>query len=388
MSTRRLARGCICVAVAAALGGCASTTNTSATISGSRLTIYASVPSQAADVFDAEKLAMGGQTSFDGGKYRVVLKELTADSIKQVADNARTADTDSSTIAYLGEVAPGLSEQSVPITNELGILEVSPTDNALELTQDSAAVSGSRNTYYPSHGTYGYTFARLVPSAAKEATALVAEMQSMGVTKLYVTSDGSPYGDAVALAVSTDATAKSISVQHTASGADGAFVGSSSPAGGAKTFDALAGANPALKLFGPSALDNSTFAGGLESSAQGHVYISAPGFLANELSPADVSFEQSFQAAYGHSPSPQAIFGFAAMKAVLDALGKAGTAVNNRTTVASDFFTLSVQQAAVLGPFNIDSAGDTSLGDSRSAFVLNRVRAGKLVAFKSLPPPA
>jgi ABC-type branched-subunit amino acid transport system substrate-binding protein len=373
--------------VAALVGGCSTAGQTSATVSGTQLTIYASVPSQDADMLDAEKLALQQQGG-TVGKFKIVLKSLSADSVKQVADNARTADTNTSTIAYVGEVAPGLSEQSVPITNELGILEVSPTDNAIELTEPSSAVSGSKNTYYPSRSTYGYTFGRMVPSASKEAAALVAEMQSAGVSKLYVTNDGSSYGAAIALAVSQDATGKQITVQHTASGADAAFIGSSDPAAAAKTFDSLASSNPTMKLYGSSSLANSTFAGAIGSTVAPNVYISSPGFLKRELSPADTGFAQSFQKAYGKMPSGEAIFGFAAMHAVLMALSKAGTDANNRTDVSNAFFDLNVPSTTPLGPFKMDSSGDTSLGTSRSAFVLEHLRAGQLVAFKSLPPPA
>ncbi len=59
MPSRRLfARACICVAAAAAIGGCSAAQTTSSTISGTKLTIYASVPSAASDVLDAEKLAL------------------------------------------------------------------------------------------------------------------------------------------------------------------------------------------------------------------------------------------------------------------------------------------------------------------------------------------
>ena len=51
-----------------------------------------------------------------------------------VRQRARLAIIDSSTIAYLGEIAPGAPTQTVGITNALDVLQVSPTDNALELS--------------------------------------------------------------------------------------------------------------------------------------------------------------------------------------------------------------------------------------------------------------
>jgi branched-chain amino acid transport system substrate-binding protein len=385
MVTSRFARACTCVAVAAAIGGCSTAQTTSSTITGTKLTIYASVPSSATGVLDAEKLALQ-QAGDKVNKYQIVLKTLTADSIKQVADNARTADEDKTTVAYLGEVAPGDSEQSVPITNQLGILEVSPTDNALELTTSSPVVSDSQNTFYPSRSTYGYTFGRIAPSSRLEATDLVSEMHSLGVTKLYVANDGSDYGRAIAHAVQADAgsglstTAGAPSAAKvTAAGADGVFYGGVSTSAARRFFNAVAVSAPKSKLFAPSALDSDTFASALSSAAAPNVYVSAPGFLNSNLPALGATFEQSFKAAYpGQTPGPDAIFGFVAMKAILDALGTAGGAASNRTTVANDFFSLNLSESAV-GPLKIDKDGDSNL----TAIVFSHVRGGKLVPFKS-----
>jgi ABC-type branched-subunit amino acid transport system substrate-binding protein len=385
MLTSRFARACTCVAAAAAIGGCATAQTTSSTISGTKLTIYASVPSSAGDVLDAEKLAFqqsGGKVN----KYQIVLKTLTADSIKQVADNARTADQDTTTIAYLGEVAPGASEQSVPITNQLGILEVSPTDNALELTTTSPVVSGSKNTFYPSRSTYGYTFGEIAPSSRLEASDLVTEMRSLGVTKLYVANDGSDYGRAIAHAVAADAGSSPsvtagppISAKVTAAGADAVFYGGGSASGAASFFNAVAAGAPKAKLFAPSALDSDAFASKLSLTAAPSVYVSGPGFLSGDLPAAGSTFEQSFKAAYpGQTPGPDAIFGFAAMKALLDALGRAGSAADDRTTVANDFFSLNLSESAV-GQLKMTKDGDSNL----TAIVFSHIRGGKLVPFKS-----
>jgi branched-chain amino acid transport system substrate-binding protein len=386
LSRRRFAQACTCLAAAVAIGGCSTSQTTSSTISGTTLTIYASVPSTAGDVLDAEKLALqeGGST-VDSGKYRIVFKSLTADSIKQIADNARAAVTDKTTVAYLGEVVPGMSEQSVPITNELGILEVSPTDNALELTTSSPVVSDSQNTFYPSRSTYGYTFGRIAPSSRLEASDLVAEMQKLGVTKLYVANDGSDYGRAIAHAVQSDAgsglsttAGPASAAKVTAAGADGVFYAGTSASAGAAFFNAVASSAPKAKLFAPSGLDSDAFAAALSSAAAPNVYVSAPGFLPADLPGAGAAFESSFKTAYGHAPAPNAIFGFAAMKSILDALHTAAAAANNRTTVANDFFSLSLGSSAV-GPLKIRKDGDSNL----TSIVFSHVRGGKLVPFAS-----
>ena len=117
----------------------------------------------------------------------------------KISDNARQAIGDTGhAIAYLGEVLPGASADSIGITNAQGLLQVSPTDTAAELTQKVPTVPNSPNKFYESLGTYGRTFARVVPTTKVEAVALVHEMQLRGVKSVFVTDDGSEYGRTVA----------------------------------------------------------------------------------------------------------------------------------------------------------------------------------------------
>jgi ABC-type branched-subunit amino acid transport system substrate-binding protein len=390
-----LARGCTCVAVVAGLAGCGTTTSaqtTTASAPGGRLMVYASVPSGTVgqDVFDAEQLALsqGGATV---NRLTIALKKtnLPADTTKAITADARQVITDKSTIAYLGEVTPGTSEESVPITNQLGITQVSPTDNALELVQFTPVLPDTRkNLFYPSQSTYGYTFSRVAPSGAKEAKAIVAEMQSLHVSKVYVTNDGLPcttadvsgcYGKVIAREVSTDAMSKSLTVQSAPTGADAAFVGSNSAATAAKLFDTLISSNPQMKLFGPAGLDTPAFAAAVGTAAQSNVYISSPGLLPSAI---PTSFTSSFTSAYGHAPAPQALFGFLAMTAVLDAIHEAGGSANNRNTVINDLFGHTRQSP--IGNFTITQGGDVNLPGP--AIVINHFRGGQLEPFKAALP--
>ena len=281
----------------------------------------------------------------------------------------------------MGEVLPGDSADTLGITNAQDLLQVTPTDTALELTQATPAVPKAPGLYYESLKNYGRTFARVVPNTAREAKAQLQEMSALGVKQLYVTSDGSPYGKAIAQAVRSDASGSGVTIASAASGADGAFVGAADVAFASRTFASLAGSNPSLKLFGPSALDTPALTTGL-SSATGklNLYVSSPGFLPNELSASGQKFVTDFHAAYGHAPAPSAIFGYEAVAAVLDILHQAGTAANNRSTVVKDFFGIR-NRDSVLGRYSITQAtGDTNLG----AYVFLRLRGNALIPFKSV----
>ena len=366
----------LCVGAA----GCAATSSSTVTAVGNSLVIYVSVPANLAssasaqDVLAAEQLAFSQQRG-QVGSFRLRMAKVTAN---KVSDNARSAIQNKSSIAYLGEIPPGLSADSLGITNGQDLLQVTPTDTALELTQATAAVPGSPDNYYESLKNYGRTFGRVVPTTELEAQAQVQEMQSMGVKELDVSSDGSAYGASVALAVKNKAAAAGLSVATGTGGADAMFYGATSDAAAAHAFNAALSSSPSLKLFAPSAVDDPTFAAGLSSSAR-NVYVSSPGFLPGDLNAEGKAFVTAFKATYHRVPALEAVFGYEAMKAVLYAITKAGSSANNRGTVVREFFGIR-NRSSVLGTYSINANGDTNIGP----FVFSRLRSGKLVPFKSL----
>ena len=384
----RALSGCAWVALAAALAGCtASAASNNSSISGTTLTIYLSAPagsltSEQQDVIAAERLAfheIGGQV----GKFTVKLVQANG---SELSDNARGAIADPTTIAYLGELAPGTSGQTIGITNAETVLQVSPTDNASELTQSSPAVSGSPGLYYESLSANGRTFARLVPTDKLEAKALVSEMQTLGVKHLAISLDGSAYGNAFSASVISDAPAAGINVVPTSSQADAVLYAGMSAPKATTTLDGAAASNPSLKLFAPSALADAAFAGGLSSAAQHDLIVSSPGFMTSDLPPQGSQFDAAFKAAAGHQPAPEAIFGYEAVAAVLAAIHRAGASANARSTVVHDL--LGIKRNAgwpqsAIGTYSIDKNGDVSY-PAGAPFVFSRIEGGKLVAFKAV----
>jgi branched-chain amino acid transport system substrate-binding protein len=358
---------CACTALLG-LAGCAAQTTSGVTVTGTSLTIYASQPpggaggQAATDVLDAEQLAFQ-QAGDKAGKFKLRFVKLDG---AELSDNARKAIQDKTAIAYLGELAPGTSQVSVPITNELGLLEVSPTDTAVYPVTSS--------NFYPSSSSFHQTFARVVPNTVSEAKAQVAEMQTLGLSKLYVASDGQPYGASVALEVRQDAPAHGLTLVSSPAAADAVFYGGSAGSVATKALDQAAAASPSAKLFGPSGLYDDTFVAGLSAAAQSNLYVSSPGFLTKDLTPGGKQFVSRFQSTYGHGPAPQAIFGYEAMSAVIAVLTKAGALANNRAEVVSEFRTLHDRSSPVLGTYSI-SGGDTNI----APFIFARPEGGKLV---------
>ena len=375
-----------CLAALAVVGcgptsGSSSSTS-SVTVSGHTLSIYISEPHDLAGDVMAQDVIRAEQMAFSAHRSEVTDYSLRLQPVRlaKPSDNARAAIMDSSSIAYLGEIAPGASDQTVGITNAQDLLQVSPTDNALELSDATPAVSGGPHSYFESWSTYGRTFARMVPSGSLEARAQVAEMKSLGVTKLYVSSDGSDYGRALADAVTIDASGSGIAVTKTLASADAVFYGAQSPSAAAHFFNRAATTAPAAKLFGSSALNTPAFPAALASSAAKHVYVTIPGYLPKDLPATGKSFVSLFRRASGHAANVEAIFGYEAMSALLRVLKQEGKSANNRTAVVNAFLRQR-KVPSVLGTYSIDSAGNTSL----NGFVVARVSGGKLVP--SAPAP-
>jgi hypothetical protein len=367
--------------LAAGVAGCTTTGSTAPSLTGKSLVVYISAPAslasdpQAQDVVDAERLAFG-QLKSQVTAYQLGLVVVSHDKI---SDNARQAIGDTGhAIAYVGEVLPGGSADSIGITNAQDLLQVSPTDTAAELTQTTPAVSGAPQKYYESLSTNGRTFARVVPTTALEAKALITEMQSLGVRSLYVTGDGSEYGRTLAAAVRT-AASPAISIASSQSTADAVLFAGSSQSEAAQALDSAASGNAKAKLFAPSALSNDGFAARLSPAAQKALYVSSPGLLPKQLEAAAPTFASDFKASYGHAPSVEAIFGYEAISALVHVLQSQGPAANDRSNIVKGFFGIR-NRTSPLGTYSIDHNGDTSI----APFVIERVKASKLVPVKAI----
>jgi branched-chain amino acid transport system substrate-binding protein len=182
----------LCAAVlAGCLGGDDSDAETA--IEGRVLTIYSSLPASGPSAAIAEAVAAGQRQALAdargrAGRYRIRFVQLSSTKPGsgdwdpgQVDENASRAARDPRTIAYLGELNLGGSAVSVPVTNEAGILQVSPGDGLTSLTRrpPGRAAAGPER-YYPSEGR---TFVRLVPDDLVQAELIVERMQALGVER-------------------------------------------------------------------------------------------------------------------------------------------------------------------------------------------------------------
>jgi branched-chain amino acid transport system substrate-binding protein len=368
---------------------------------GKTLTIYSSLPlqgdsrPQSEDVVRGEQLALeksGGKAGSYKIKY-VSLDDATAATGKwepgKVSENARKAVGDDNTIAYLGEFNSGASAISAPLLNEAGILQVSPSNTYVGLTRSEGAEKGEPQKYQPSGSK---TFARVVPADHIQAAAQVSWMKDEGVTKLFILNDKEVYGKGIADAVekiageqgievlandgidTKAANFRSLASKIKGSGADGFFFGGITQNKGVQLFKDVNASNPDLKLFGPDGVADSPFFEKVGAKIEKVAHITAPTLDPKEYPPAAQEFYKQFKSKYGKDPEPYAIYGYEAMSIVLEAIKNAGDKGNERQAVVDELFKIKGRES-VLGTYDIDENGDTTLSDYGG----NRIEGGKLV---------
>lgn len=397
-------RGLVVAVVAAALavgvaacGSDDSDTKASSATGSDTLTVYSSMPlrgkdgdaERAASIVNGEKLALA-QAGGKAGDYLVKFQSLDSqkrpgvDEPADVGDNARRAVQDRSTIAYLGDLEDRSSAISIPILNQADILQVSPSNTYVGLTRTENAEPGEPDKYYPSgRRTYG----RVIPADHIQGGAQSAYQTDEGCTSTYIVHGEDVYGSGIADAVAADLAKADITVAGNdqinprdgdyaslagkikGSGADCVFFGGSAGDNAVQLWKDIHAAAPDVKLFGPARLATPGFAKAI-GSAGAVTYFTTPALAPDKYPASGQQFFADYKKAYGEEPGPDAIFGYEAMKATLQAITNAGSKGNDRAAVVDEFFKLS-DRDSVLGTYSIDQHGDTTLSDYGGMRVAN-----------------
>ncbi len=369
---------------------------------GKKVTIYSSLPLQGTsrpqnlDVIKGMKLALS-QAGGKGGDCTVTYKSLD-DATAQAGQwdpgatsaNARKAAQDKSAVALLGEFNSGASAISIPITNEAGLLQISPANTALELTKDAGPNDkGAPEKYYPSGKR---TYARVVPADQIQGAAQADWQKELGVKKLYVLNDKQVYGIGVAKTTSDAAKRngievlgndgidpkaanyRSLAAKVKSSGADAVFFGGITNNNAAQLFKDLGAALPNAKLFGPDGVAETTFTKELPPDVQKRTYITVATIDPKDYGPEGQKFFKDYAAKYGDkNPQPYAIYGYEAMALALDAMKRAGSKCSDRQAVVDQVFQTKGRKG-VAGTYDIDKEGDVNT----NSFGRNLVKNGDL----------
>jgi branched-chain amino acid transport system substrate-binding protein len=392
-----------------------SSSGSSGGISGNSLTIYSSLPLQGTSkgqseaVIDGEKLALS-EVNGKVGKYTIKYTSLddstaqnpgTADEA-QTAQNARKAVQDESTIFYLGEFNSGGTKVSLPILNKANIPQISPSNTYVGLTTDApGSEPGEPDKYYPAQKR---TYARIVPTDTIQGAALATIMKEDGCSSVHIFNDKTTYGAGLAKNVQSAAEKIGLKVE----GNDGTdknapnyrslaskikadcFVGSGVTGENyVQVFKDVAAACPNCKLYGPDGVAEAAFTdpkeGGIPADVGARTKVTVATLSPEEFQKQGIQkasqFFSAFKKEYGVSqPDPYAIYGYETMSLALDTLKAVGDKANDREAVRNQLLTNTKGRDSVLGTYDIDKNGDTTLTD----YGLYDINAGKLTFVKAI----
>jgi branched-chain amino acid transport system substrate-binding protein len=362
---------------------------------GGTLNVYSSLPLQGASrpqttaMVEGIRLALQ-QNNGKAGEYTIKYTSLD-DSTAQAgtwtpeatAANARRVAQDDAAVAYIGEFNSGASAISIPLLNEVPIAQISPANTAVGLTSDEpGADEGEPEKYYPT-GTRHYL--RIVPKDTIQGAALATLMNEDGCGNVYILNDKEVYG--AGLSRNIESSAKEIGLEVLANEgidpkapnfrsqaatmkSEGAecFVFSGITANGAvQLYKDVAAALPDAQLYGPDGVAESGFSdpaeGGIPADVASRVKVTVATLSPDEYPPEGQKFFSDFEAEYGEAnPDPYAIYGYEAMRLVLDTCEQLGADCSDRQAMIDALFSTKGRES-VLGTYDIDENGDTTLTD-------------------------
>jgi branched-chain amino acid transport system substrate-binding protein len=387
-------------AVAVVATGCGGGNASSTRITSDTLTIYTGLPLRGERAADGRAVLRGQKLALDevGGRVGnldigLVALDDTRTSTgrwdpRQVAANAREAAENPSTIAYIGDLDSGASAVSVPIVNEIGVLQVSPLSGYTGLTQ--YADKGEPAKFYPSAKR---TFARLVPTGAREAHGLADWFRELGISRVTLVSDGlqeglghgtelqrilRDEGIVVVEAIRVEPAQPQEEPDVTGALRDVlrtppvpvVYAGGSTDTAAA-LLSAVAERAPDRPLFATSGVAGPRLAAALGNAET--LRVSSPLLPLAERPAIARKMAERYRELFGAAPPPAALYGYEAMRGVLDAIRRAGKNGNDRQAVIDAYLGNAVTES-VLGPYSIGEDGDIA-GEPMGGFQL---RAGRL----------
>jgi branched-chain amino acid transport system substrate-binding protein len=404
----------VAMAAVAALAGCGSSSNTGSSAT-EVVDIYSSLPltgasrTQSVPMVNGMELALA-QAGGRAGRLRihyVSLDDATAAAGKwdpaQTNANARTAVSDSRAIVYLGEFNSGASEISIPILNQAGIPQISPSNSYVGLTtNEPGSAPGEPQKYYP---TGKRNYVRIEARDTVQAAVLLQTFQHDGCKRVAVANDKEAYGGGLAQLLEIqkqrfgvdvvsntgiDPTApnfRSYAATLAGSGVDCFMFAGIVSNGAVQITKDVNAALPHARIYGDDGVCTSAYTnaamGGIPAAIDPKVQCTVQ-TLDLPRYPGGQTFLAAYKARFGvANPDPYAIYGYETMKLALDTIAGLGARGNDRSAVIAALFATK-HRNSVLGTYGFDADGDTTL----KAYGLYEVRGGNPAFERTVTPPS
>jgi branched-chain amino acid transport system substrate-binding protein len=313
------------------------------------------------------------------------------------SSNARAYAGNEKMLGLIGTFNSGCAKLVIPVLNRESVPMVSPSNTYPGLTEGGPGTeAGEPDNYYPS-GTRNYV--RVVWNDQFQGAANAQYAQELGLERVFVLNDSETYGLGIATLFAEyaqklgiqilgnqkwdkDASSyESLASRVKASGADAVFLGGIVCNNGGKLIkDLRAGLGPDVTLLGPDGWTpiSATIEGAGGSANE--MYISQPGIPIDQLTGAGKEFVDAFLAETGKDTvDPYTAYAAQAADVLLDAIERAGS--EDRAQISEELFNTDVQEG-ILGDFQIDENGDTTLG----TVTFFQVKEGEPTFVKTITP--
>jgi branched-chain amino acid transport system substrate-binding protein len=421
----RLARSkalvaCLAVLAVAALSACGgSSDNRSGEAAGTsgtagKVDIYSSLPLRGPSSAEAIPLENGirlalAQAHDKAGPFTVMYTALDDSTgvggwdATETAANAHEAAADPRAVYYIGEFDDDASEVSMPVLNQAGIAQVSPTNTYVGLTTgEPGSAAGEPNRYYP---TDTRTYLRIVPIDSVQTAADLLAMHQAGCARVALAGDDEAYGMGMAKLIELQKGYYGVNIVSDTGFDPSApsfssyaatlkrlyvdcflLAGVASKGGVVLTKDVHA-ALPTAKIFAPQDMCTSAWTnphdGGVPAAIDRLIECTE---VTQSLTayPGGKAFLAAYRARYrGSNPSPYAILGYEAMRLGLSTIAGLGNNGDSKSAVLSALFA-TTNRRSVLGTYSFKKDGDTTL----KAIGLYRVGASGNPTFLRTITPA
>lgn len=310
--------------------------------------------------------------------------------------NAQKAVADPDVMALIGPYNSGAAKVSMPILNEAGLVQVSPSCTWPGLTKTVPGdISGEPDIYRPSKKI---TFCRVCPTDFVQGpmTALFVKDELKAKT-VYILDDKELYGKGVAdlfhrkcdeigvkvlgheSIVATRQDFVDLMSKIKGLNPDVLFFGGTTQTKGGQIAKDMKNAGLTCPMVGPDGCFEKAF---IESAGaenlNGRCYLTFGGSDPTSLTGTGSSFAVKYKEKYKTMPEAYAVYGYECAKVVLEAIKKVGK--KDRAAIREAVLNTKDFDAGVVGKWSFDKDGDTSL----RLLTIFKVEGGDFKAIKTI----